>query len=87
MSQKYNWTSWKTLLLDDPTQHHDLVHAAAVFDLLRDYIYDLDYQIIMSTHDNLHADFFRRKLQNDEIPVKLWVLQDSEKGVTAQLRE
>lgn len=87
MSQKYNWTSWKTLLLDDPTQHHDLVHAAAVFDLLRDYIYALDYQIIMSTHDNLHADFFRRKLQNDEIPVKLWVLQDSEKGVTAQLRE
>ena len=44
MANKYEWTPWKALLLDDPTQHHDLVHASSVFDVLRDYIIDLGYQ-------------------------------------------
>lgn len=59
MANKYQWTPWKALLLDDPTQHHDLVHASSVFDVLRDYIIDLDYQVLMSTHDSIQAKFFR----------------------------
>jgi exonuclease SbcC len=58
MAKKHQWTPWRALLLDDPTQHHDLVHASAVFDLLRDYIVDLDFQIMMSTHDSTQANFF-----------------------------
>ncbi|MCI5224389.1 MAG: hypothetical protein D3924_17410 [Candidatus Electrothrix sp. AR4] len=56
------WIPWRALLLDDPTQHHDLVHASSVFDLLRDYISDLGFQVMLSTHDSQQANFFRRKL-------------------------
>ena len=85
MASTYSWTPWKALLLDDPTQHHDLVHAANVFDLLRDYIVDQNFQIILGTHDTVQARFFQRKLQNDGIPVKVWNLTASESGVTALL--
>ena len=34
----YNWMFLKALLLDNPTQHHDLAHISSVFDLLRNYI-------------------------------------------------
>ncbi|WP_199269901.1 hypothetical protein [Algibacter sp. L1A34] len=27
MAKQHHWTPWRALLLDDPTQHHDLVHA------------------------------------------------------------
>jgi len=84
MAQKYSWTSWKTLLLDDPTQHHDLVHASAVFDLLRDYIADHGFQVLMATHDPVQAKFFMRKLENDGIPVNLVMLNSTEEGVTAR---
>ncbi|MCD6010832.1 MAG: hypothetical protein K0Q79_694 [Flavipsychrobacter sp.] len=83
MAQKYQWSPWRTLLLDDPTQHHDLVHASAVFDLLRDYITTFDFQVLLATHDTVQAKFFMRKLENDGIPAKLWVLQGTEDGVTA----
>jgi exonuclease SbcC len=81
MAHKYHWTPWKTLLLDDPTQHHDLVHASAVFDLLRDFVADHDFQIIMATHDSVQAKFFMRKLENDGIPVKIITLGAAENGV------
>jgi len=81
MAQKYQWTPLKTLLLDDPTQHHDLVHASAVFDLLRDYIADHDFQILMATHDAVQARFFMRKLENDGIPVNIVMLNATENGV------
>lgn len=84
MAQRHQWSKWKGLLLDDPTQHHDLVHAAGVFDLLRDYIADLGFQVIMSTHDQTHASFFRRKLENDGISVKTWQLKSGKNGVYAE---
>jgi len=83
MAYKYQWSNWKGLLLDDPTQHHDLVHAAGVFDLLRDYIFDHDFQVLLSTHDPIHAKFFMRKLENDGVPVKLWTLRPTNSGVIA----
>lgn len=84
MAHKYQWTKWNTLLLDDPTQHHDLVHASAVFDLLRDYIADYDFQILMATHDPVQAKFFMRKLENDGIPVNIVTFSNTENGVFAK---
>lgn len=83
MAKKHQWTPWKALLLDDPTQHHDLVHASAVFDVLRDYIIDMDFQIMMSTHDSTQANFFYRKLQNDGIEAKIYRLNAMRNGVIA----
>ncbi|SDE65027.1 exonuclease SbcC [Mucilaginibacter pineti] len=85
MAHKYHWTPWKTLLLDDPTQHHDLVHASAVFDLLRDFVADYDFQIIMATHDPVQAKFFMRKLENDGIPVNIITLGAAENGVLVRM--
>ncbi|MEO6734608.1 MAG: hypothetical protein ABIN01_25530 [Ferruginibacter sp.] len=84
MASSYKWTPWKSLLLDDPTQHHDLVHASGVFDLLRDYITDQDFQILMGTHDAVQGKFFQRKLQNENIDVKLWRLIANDNGVRAE---
>lgn len=85
MASSYRWTPWKSLLLDDPTQHHDLVHAAGVFDLLRDYILDQKFQVLMGTHDAIQGRFFQRKLQNEHIDVKLWRLIANETGVRAEV--
>lgn len=84
MANKFQWTPWKALLLDDPTQHHDLVHASSVFDVLRDYIIDLDYQVMMSTHDSIQANYFQRKLENEGVPSKVYQLVAREGGVTAE---
>ncbi len=85
MANTYEWTPWKGLLLDDPTQHHDLVHAASVFDLLRDYIINNNYQVLLGTHDSIHANFFKRKLENDNIPARIWDLNSDNLGVKAIL--
>lgn len=84
MANKYSWTPWKALLLDDPMQHHDLVHASSAFDVLRDYIVELNYQIMLSTHDPLQADFFVRKLKNDGITSKVYQLIPGKGGITAE---
>lgn len=81
------WSPWRGLLLDDPTQHHDLIHAAGVFDVLRDFIVDHGFQIMMGTHDSVHANFFKRKLQNDGVPVKVYLLVPTENGVVARLQD
>jgi exonuclease SbcC len=83
MAVRHHWSPWRALLLDDPTQHHDLVHAASVFDVLRDYIADHGFQVVVATHDALQARFLMRKLQNDGIPSRLWTLTPTAKGVTA----
>ncbi|MDB5284867.1 MAG: chromosome segregation protein [Bacteroidota bacterium] len=83
MAQLYQWSPWKALLLDDPTQHHDLVHASAIFDLLRDYIVDYGFQIIVATHDTVQANYFLRKLRNDGIKANIYNLRATEFGVDA----
>lgn len=82
MALEHQWSSWRGLLLDDPTQHHDLVHAAAVFDVLRDYIVDHGFQVVIATHDALQARYFMRKLQNDGIEARLCSLVPTPDGVT-----
>lgn len=83
MTLDHPWSSWRGLLLDDPTQHHDLVHAASVFDVLRDYIVDHGFQVVIATHDALQARYFMRKLQNDGIEASIWSLTPTPDGVTA----
>lgn len=75
------WSTWPALLLDDPTQHHDLVNCSAVFDLLREFVAEHGFQLLLATHDPLQARFFRRKLQNDGIPVRVWRLKPTPEGV------
>jgi DNA repair exonuclease SbcCD ATPase subunit len=84
MALNNQWSPWRALLLDDPTQHHDLVHASSVFDLLRDYIVDHQFQVLLATHDSVHAKFFLRKLQNDGIPVNFIELKAAPEGVIAE---
>jgi ABC-type lipoprotein export system ATPase subunit len=62
-----------------------LVHASAVFDLLRDYIADYSFQVVIATHDALQARFFMRKLENDGIASRLWTLKPTDAGVNAFL--
>lgn len=83
MAQKQNWSPWRGLLLDDPTQHHDLVHSSSVFDLLRDFIVEDGFQLVLTTHDKVQANFLRRKLENDGVPVTICQLQATEHGVIA----
>lgn len=85
MSLTHAWSPWKALLLDDPTQHHDLVHASSVFDLLRDFISDHGYQVIIATHDAAQARFFLRKLLNDGIEARIINLHPSDGGVTVKI--
>jgi exonuclease SbcC len=87
LAQNYEWTPWRALLLDDPTQHHDLVHASAVFDLLRDYIAENNFQVLLATHDSVQAKFFMRKLQNDGIPARICTLQATSTGVISVCKE
>lgn len=74
MALVHDWSPWRALLLDDPTQHHDLVHASAVFDVLRDFIVEHEFQTIVTTHDPIQARFFARKLQNDGVDVQFLTL-------------
>lgn len=81
MAQKQNWSPWRALLLDDPTQHHDLVHSSSVFDLLRDFIVEEGFQLVLTTHDKVQANFLKRKLENDGVPVTICQLLATEHGV------
>ena len=58
-----------------------------MFDLLRDYIVDFDFQVMMGTHDSVQANFFQRKLQNDGVDVKIYRLKAGDGGVTAECFE
>jgi exonuclease SbcC len=67
-STTFGWSRWRGLLLDDPLQHNDVIHASAFMDLLRQMVRELGYQIIMSTHDSAEAEFLGRKCRSARIP-------------------
>jgi exonuclease SbcC len=50
-STAFPWSRWRALLLDDPTQYNDLIHATAFYDVLRNLVSLADYQVFLSTHD------------------------------------
>jgi len=84
MANRYRWTDWKGLLLDDPTHYHDLVHTSSIFDLLRDHMIEFGYQVLMSTHNSTHAYFLHRKLRNEGVPSKIYQLVTQKNGVIAE---
>ncbi|MFN3725266.1 MAG: AAA family ATPase [Allosphingosinicella sp.] len=60
-SMTFPWSRWRALVLDDPLQHNDVVHASAFADLMRVLVSEEHYQVLLSTHDAGLADFLRRK--------------------------
>ena len=67
-STTFTWSRWRGLLLDDPLQHNDVIHASAFMDLLRQMVRELGYQVVLSTHDNSEAEFLVRKCRSAGIP-------------------
>ena len=67
-STTFQWSRWRCLLMDDPLQHNDVIHATAFMDLVRQLVRCLGYQVIMSTHDSAEAAFLIRKCQSARIP-------------------
>jgi len=67
-STTFGWSRWRALLLDDPLQHNDVIHASAFMDLLRQMVRELGYQVILSTHDSAEAEFLGRKCRSAGIP-------------------
>ncbi|WP_176477028.1 AAA family ATPase [Mesorhizobium sp. WSM4313] len=67
----FTWSRWRGLVMDDPLQHNDIVHASAFADLMRNLIREKNYQILLSTHDLGQADFLRRKFVAGGIPCVL----------------
>lgn len=58
----------ESLLLDDPLQHNDIIHAAAFVDLMRNLVERRGYQLLMSSHDRSEAEFISRKFDAASIP-------------------
>jgi exonuclease SbcC len=63
-STTFRWSRWPALLMDDPLQHNDVIHASAFIDLLRRLVSQLGYQVILSSHDAAEADFIARKCRS-----------------------
>jgi exonuclease SbcC len=62
-STKFRWSRWPALLMDDPLQHNDVIHASAFIDIMCRLVSDLEYQVILSTHDTGEAAYIARKCQ------------------------
>jgi hypothetical protein len=73
-STAYPWSRWRALLLDDPLQHNDIIHAAAFVDLMRNLVELQRYHLIMSSHDRGEAEFIRRKFDAAGLPCSLIAL-------------
>jgi exonuclease SbcC len=81
-STAYAWSRWPALLLDDPLQHTDLIHASAFVDVLRTLILERKYQVILSSHDPDEANFIARKCRHFSIAVQQCMLIGTgERGV------
>lgn len=67
-STAYRWSSWRALLLDDPLQHNDIIHAAAFVDVMRNLVELEGYQLIMSSHKRDEGEFIARKFDAAGLP-------------------
>jgi hypothetical protein len=67
-SVSYPWSRWRVLLLDDPLQHNDIIHAAAFVDLMRNLVEILGYEIVVSSHDRAETEFMERKFSVAKLP-------------------
>ncbi|KAK48602.1 hypothetical protein BG58_30700 [Caballeronia jiangsuensis] len=86
-SLTYPWSRWRALILDDPLQHNDAIHASAFADLMGNIVRDRGYQLLLSTHDVAQAEFLRRKFDSRRIPCSLLnLLGTGREGVEWTLR-
>lgn len=85
-STSFQWSRWPALLMDDPLQHNDVIHAAAFVDLLRQLVRELGYQVILSTHDSDEAAFIARKCAHEHVPFTLCELKTASGGVFADVK-
>lgn len=67
-SLTYPWSRWRALILDDPLQHNDAIHAAAFADYISNMVRVKDYQVLLTTHDLSEAEFLQRKFGARNIP-------------------
>ncbi|MCJ2130618.1 AAA family ATPase [Methylobacterium sp. E-045] len=67
-SLTFPWSRWKALILDDPLQHNDSIHAAAFADLMGNLVSGEGYQVLLTTHDVAQAEFLQRKFRSRRIP-------------------
>lgn len=73
-STAYPWSNWRALLLDDPLQHNDIIHAAAFVDVMRNLVELQHYQLLMSSHDRAEGEFFARKFDAAGLPCTVLAL-------------
>jgi len=86
-SLTYPWSRWRALILDDPLQHNDAIHASAFADLMGNIVRERRYQLLLSTHDVAQAEFLRRKFDSRRIPCALLnLLGTGRQGVEWTLR-
>lgn len=67
-SLTYPWARWKALILDDPLQHNDAIHASAFADFIGNLVEQRQYQVLLSTHDLAQAEFLQRKFDARKVP-------------------
>lgn len=67
-SLSYPWSRWRALVMDDPLQHNDAIHASAFADMMRNLVTERGYQIFLTTHELAEAQFLRRKFRAADIP-------------------
>lgn len=85
-STTFAWSRWRGLLLDDPLQHNDVIHASAFMDLVRQMVRELGYQVILSTHDSSEAEFLGRKCRSAGIPYHVHeLIPHGEDGLVSQV--
>lgn len=73
-STAYPWSRWRSLLLDDPLQHNDIIHTATFVDLMRNLVEFQGYQLIMSSHDRAEGEFIARKFEAAGLPCSVVAL-------------
>lgn len=73
-SVAYRWSTWRALLLDDPLQHNDIIHAAAFADVMRNLVEYEGYQLLMSSHDRAEGEFLFRKFDAAGLPCTMVTL-------------
>lgn len=67
-------SNWRALLLDDPLQHNDIIHAAAFVDMMRNLVELQCYQLIMSSHDRAEGEFLACKFEAAGLPFTILAL-------------
>ncbi|MET3352311.1 UNVERIFIED_ORG: energy-coupling factor transporter ATP-binding protein EcfA2 [Xanthobacter viscosus] len=83
-SLTFPWSRWKALVLDDPLQHNDAIHASAFADFVGNIVLDRRYQVLLTTHELSQAEFLRRKFRARDIPCTLVNLLGAGEGGVQQ---